>query len=45
MDEEFRRILFDMLDQLTDEQRLEVFNHYCLGCGGMHKPCYCQRDD
>lgn len=45
MNEEFLRILFDMLDQMTDEQRLSVFNHYCIGCGGTYKPCYCQRDD
>ena len=33
------------LDSLTDEERLEVFSHYCKHCGTKDKPCYCTYDD
>ncbi len=33
------------LDGLTDDERLEVFAGYCLGCGTNEEPCYCQRDE
>jgi len=43
MEEEILEII-QRLKLLTDEQRLEIFAEFCLGCGG-DNPCYCQRDD
>lgn len=36
-----------LLDKMTDAERLEIFSHYCKHCGAK-KPtseCYCYRDD
>jgi len=30
---------------LTDEQRLELINSACVGCGTLAKPCYCMHDE
>jgi len=42
----------DLLDQLTDEERGEVFYFYCMYCGAKQyrsaadkHGCYCMRDD
>ena len=32
------------LDKLTDEERYEILDKYCKGCG-KNRPCYCQNDD
>ena len=33
-----------VLEQLTPEQRMEVFGEFCTHCGG-DAGCYCMRDD
>jgi hypothetical protein len=34
------------IDQLTDEERLELFHRYCIYCGKKdYLPCYCMRDE
>lgn len=33
------------LDQLTDDQRVELFAKYCRYCGDKDPRCYCHRDD
>lgn len=30
---------------LSDEERLEVINHFCKGCGTASLPCHCQNDE
>jgi hypothetical protein len=37
--------LKDKLDELSDEQRVDLFNHYCKHCGTKSLPCYCTWDD
>lgn len=36
-----------LLDNMTDEERLEIFSHYCKHCGAKvpTSECYCYRDD
>lgn len=34
-----------LLRAMSDEERLEVFAHFCTHCGGTNTPCYCMRDD
>ena len=33
------------LDQLTDEERMELFSHYCKHCGTKDIPCCCSNDE
>jgi hypothetical protein len=33
------------LNTMTDEERLEIFNHYCKHCGSTNTNCYCARND
>jgi hypothetical protein len=33
------------LDDLTDDERHELFSSYCPGCGAKELPCFCERDD
>lgn len=30
---------------MTDEQRKELIDTGCTGCGSLDRRCYCQRDD
>lgn len=36
-----------LLDTLVDEQRVELFNSYCIYCGRKEKdkPCHCMNDE
>jgi hypothetical protein len=34
----------EMIDSLTEEERLEIMQDYCPYCGG-HKPCVCWKDE
>lgn len=36
-----------LLDKMTDTERLEIFSHYCKHCGAKRptSECYCYRDD
>ena len=34
-----------LLDNLSEEDRLDIFDDYCLGCGTNILPCNCMRDD
>ena len=34
-----------LLDNMTDEQRLEIFDNYCKFCGSKNTHCYCQKDE
>jgi hypothetical protein len=48
-----KRTVFDVaiaalhLSMLTDEERMELFSHYCKYCGTPtdDKECYCMRDE
>ncbi len=33
--------LVEMLKELTDDERLEIFSHFCKTCGTKDLPCYC----
>lgn len=35
----------DIMSKLTNEQRLHVFDKFCLYCGTSDLPCYCHRDE
>lgn len=35
----------DLLDQLTDEQRLELFDMFCKECGSEDTDCQCWNDE
>lgn len=37
--------VFDLLDKLSDAQRLAVFRAYCKECGTILVPCVCWRDE
>lgn len=37
--------LHELWSVLTDEQRLELIQSACVGCGTLAKPCYCMRDE
>jgi hypothetical protein len=40
--------IIDMLKLLSNEQRLEVFSHFCAGCGDIQpegKHCQCRNDE
>lgn len=39
--------LKQMIDQLSDSERLELFSHYCKYCGAKvsTSECYCRRDN
>jgi DNA-directed RNA polymerase specialized sigma24 family protein len=34
-----------LLDNLTDEQRKELIDHYCWGCGSKDVSCQCWNDE
>jgi len=33
--------IFEMLDKLSDDERLEIFDKYCKYCGTKDILCYC----
>jgi hypothetical protein len=33
--------IIEMLKQLTDDERLEIFSHFCRYCGTKETPCFC----
>jgi hypothetical protein len=33
--------IVEKLNQLTDDERMEVFSKYCRYCGTKKIPCYC----
>ena len=35
----------NLLDRITPDERLEVFNKYCVHCGDKNPRCYCWNDD
>lgn len=35
----------NLLNKLNNSERLWVFYHYCVHCGGDSKPCYCWNDE
>jgi len=35
----------ELLKEMTDEERLDLFHEFCVHCGGTSKPCTCWRDD
>jgi hypothetical protein len=37
--------IVNQLEDLTDEQRLEVFSHFCKHCGCNDPKCQCWNDD
>lgn len=37
--------LINQLFAMTDDERLEIINCFCKGCGTYELPCYCMRDD
>lgn len=37
--------VFELLDKLTDEQRLAVFGVYCKECGTTTLPCHCWNEE
>lgn len=37
--------VFEALDSLTDEQRLNVFSRYCTHCGSRNPRCQCMNDE
>lgn len=39
------KTLKENIDSLTDEERHDLFNQYCQGCGSKDKECTCWRDD
>jgi len=39
------RFLRGFLDKLTDDERLELFRHYCRYCGSVNPQCQCWNDD
>lgn len=34
-----------LVDKLTDEQRVDLFSHYCHHCGTKQLPCHCMNDE
>jgi hypothetical protein len=34
-----------LLDALLDDERKELFDNYCLGCGSKDKNCQCWNDE
>lgn len=41
----FKGITRAFLNQLTPDQRKEVFNNFCVHCGTNNLPCYCWNDE
>ena len=37
--------IMDMLDILTDDERLEIFYRYCVHCGSKDVKCQCWNDE
>ncbi len=37
--------VYQLLDRMTDVERLEVFHHYCKHCGSKDKNCNCWKDE
>jgi hypothetical protein len=35
----------EFLKDLTDEERLEIFNKFCKSCGSKNNKCQCWNDD
>lgn len=33
-----------LLNELSDDQRLALFNQYCVGCGSHNRKCVCRYD-
>ncbi len=38
------RLVFDLLDTLTNEQRRDAFHTYCAWCGSADTRCVCMKD-
>lgn len=34
-----------LLDNISPEERLEIFQKYCPGCGDKNSQCYCSKDE
>jgi hypothetical protein len=45
MSNRFIERLKHYIDQLTNEDRKELFHQYCIYCGAKDLPCYCMRDE
>lgn len=43
--ERAKETVADLFAELTDEQRLEIMSHYCLGCGCADTRCPCENDE
>ncbi len=43
----YEKIATMIVEKLTDEERHEIFGHYCKYCGVPtdDKECYCMRDE
>lgn len=44
MNPEMERVK-DLLDQMTEEQRLELFDMFCKECGSDDPDCQCWNDE
>jgi hypothetical protein len=44
---ESQETVITILNNMTDDSRLEIFNHYCQFCGRFDKDdrCYCGNDE
>jgi len=38
-------IIVDELKKLTNDERKNIFDNFCIYCGSINKPCYCNRDE
>ena len=38
-------VIINLLNQLTDDERLNIFNEYCKHCGNKNSNCQCANDD
>jgi len=45
MEDKSLEFIMQLLDKLTDEERLSLFKKYCVFCGTVELPCYCTKDD
>lgn len=40
-----KKFIIYLLNKLTDEERLEIFDEFCLKCGSNNPKCQCWNDD
>jgi hypothetical protein len=40
-----RERILELLNRLTDEERLDIFTEYCRACGGKDPTCQCWNDE